>query len=210
MQTLTVHKLITGHSSITTLSKSLDALEQIPIKQQPWPQFAYKPNVSFAIGYTARSIIIKYQVAENEVRALNTMPNSPVYEDSCVEAFIAFDDTGYYNFEFNCLGTALAGFGSGRTDRTPLDTTIISQIQSTSTFTRTENGIYNWTLALNIPFTVFVHHNIKQLEGTQCRANFYKCGDLLPKPHFLSWTAIDAPEPNFHLPEFFGTLQFNP
>jgi hypothetical protein len=38
------------------------------------------------------------------------------------------------------------------------------------------------------------------------RANFYKCGDLTAHPHFLSWNPIDLPKPDFHRPEFFGTL----
>ncbi|WP_262895053.1 carbohydrate-binding family 9-like protein, partial [Parabacteroides distasonis] len=25
-------------------------------------------------------------------------------------------------------------------------------------------------------------------------------------PHFVSWSPIDLPEPNFHCPEFFGEI----
>lgn len=39
-------------------------------------------------------------------------------------------------------------------------------------------------------------------------ANFYKCGDKLQTPHFLSWNPINLEKPNFHCPEFFGTLNF--
>ena len=39
-------------------------------------------------------------------------------------------------------------------------------------------------------------------------ANFYKCGDKLQTPHFLSWNPIDLEKPNFHCPEFFGMLRF--
>jgi hypothetical protein len=38
-------------------------------------------------------------------------------------------------------------------------------------------------------------------------ANFYKCGDETPEPHFLSWNPIDLPKPNFHVPQFFGQLE---
>ena len=51
-------------------------------------------------------------------------------------------------------------------------------------------------------------HGATLLDGRTMRANFYKCGDLLPRPHFLSWNAISLPRPDFHCPEFFGTLRF--
>ncbi|MBC7416687.1 MAG: hypothetical protein H7325_00845, partial [Pedobacter sp.] len=36
-----------------------------------------------------------------------------------------------------------------------------------------------------------------------------KCGDDLPKPHYLSWNPItNVAEPNFHLPEFFANAIF--
>ena len=40
------------------------------------------------------------------------------------------------------------------------------------------------------------------------KGNFYKCGDMLSKPHFLSWNPIDTPSPDFHVPASFGLLTF--
>ncbi len=40
------------------------------------------------------------------------------------------------------------------------------------------------------------------------KANFYKCGDELQTPHFLSWNPIEIEKPDFHRPDFFGTLRF--
>ena len=43
--------------------------------------------------------------------------NSPVWEDSCVEFFVQIPgEKYYYNFEFNCIGTALAARRTGRED----------------------------------------------------------------------------------------------
>ena len=36
--------------------------------------------------------------------------------------------------------------------------------------------------------------------------NFYKCADDTEFPHFVSWSPIDLPSPNFHCPEFFGEI----
>jgi len=40
-------------------------------------------------------------------------------------------------------------------------------------------------------------------------ANFYKCGDGLSKPHYLSWKPIVAEKPDFHRPEFFSTIELH-
>ena len=38
--------------------------------------------------------------------------------------------------------------------------------------------------------------------------NIYKCGDLLPQPHFVTLFPIQAPQPDYHRPEFFQPLPF--
>jgi hypothetical protein len=52
-------------------------------------------------------------------------------------------------------------------------------------------------------------HNITSLSDKKYRGNFYKCGDNLPRPHFLAWNNIQSEEPNFHLSAFFGDLLFD-
>src|SRR5471030_1769809 len=75
-----------------------------PIDIAPWPQFAGDLKVSFSMAHSGDHIFIKYDVTENEVLARYKHINDPVYKDSCVEFFIAFDDDkAYYNIEFNRL-----------------------------------------------------------------------------------------------------------
>jgi hypothetical protein len=71
-----------------------------------------------------------------------------------------------------------------------------------------KSGEFSWTLTLAIPLTVFIHHDIKELKGRIFRANFYKCGDKLTVPHYLSWNPVGAEKPDFHRPEYFGLLKF--
>ena len=40
------------------------------------------------------------------------------------------------------------------------------------------------------------------------RANFYKCADKTSHPHWLTWSVVDKPRPDFHVPQFFGILEF--
>ncbi|MFA5695554.1 MAG: carbohydrate-binding family 9-like protein, partial [Proteiniphilum sp.] len=47
----------------------------------------------------------------------------------------------------------------------------------------------------------------ESLSRQQIRANFYKCGDETAEPHYISWSPIDLPAPDFHAPQFFGLLE---
>jgi len=46
------------------------------------------------------------------------------------------------------------------------------------------------------------------LTGRRVKANFYKCGDNMKTPHYLSWNPIGTERPNFHTPDYFGTIVF--
>jgi hypothetical protein len=194
-------------NDMAAVSAHLDKLEPNAIEHVPWPAFPYQPKVHFAIAHNSSSILLKYYVEEISIRAATGVVNGPVWEDACVEFFIAFDEKGYYNLEFNCIGTPLVGFGIDKTDRQLLRTDEVERIQSNAVIKR-QNGNLQWQITLIIPASVFIHHAFSSLSGRTCRANFYKCGDALPQPHFLAWSNIEWPEPNFHLPAFFGELQF--
>lgn len=204
-----INKLAYDDSFIGLFSL-LDGFPTQEIVYTPWKDFPYKPDVRVAIAHSEDCIFLKYFVAENAIRAVNSQINSSVWEDSCVEFFIHFnDDKGYYNFEFNCIGTQLGGFGKSRSDRDFLPKEIVGTIQTESFISKVKvkEAVY-WELSVAIPLTVFIHHPIPSLSGQECRVNFHKCGDLLPVPHFLAWNNIQSAEPNFHLPEFFGEVCF--
>ena len=192
------------------LKQLFDALPAHAIDQQPWPQYPYKPSASFKIAYSEQAIVLNYLVEEQFMRLNSFASNDPVWEDSCVEFFIAFSDDHYYNLEFNAMGVALVGYGSQeKGSRQRLPDTEIDQIQSFSEIKKLMQGeAIHWNLGLYIPLSIFKREEISTWRGMQCRANFYKCGDLLPDPHFQSWTPIAHPCPNFHLPEFFGSIEF--
>lgn len=196
-------------NSIDAVSDLLDTFERQKLEHVPWAEFPDKPNVSFTIAYNSSNIFLKYYVEEKHIRAENITINSAVYEDSCVEFFVSFDDDGsYYNFEFNCIGTCLAGYGSSKDQRQLLDETLIGNLKSKYIIYSENEGKVNWQLTLVIPMDTFIHTPVKNLSGINCRANFYKCGNLLPEQHFVTWANIIAETPNFHLPQFFGRLQF--
>lgn len=188
----------------------LNKLEPQKIDNEPWPLPGQNPNVNFIMAYNDDAIIIQYTVEEKYALAKYTQINDEVWQESCVEFFIQFEnDKAHYNFEFNCLGTPLVGYGIGR-NRTRFSAEIISKIETK--LHRLEatdtNELTRWKLIIRIPFTLFQKHNISSLTGVRAKGNFYKCGDELPEPKYLCWNNIELEKPNFHAPEFFGDLVF--
>ena len=179
------------------------------IDQVAWPdQYPYKPEAKFQIAYTDHNIIIHFDVQEEFVKAQFIRPNENVWEDSCVEFFLSLDNKEtYYNFEFNALGTGLIGYGpSIKTERSRLAEDQILTVDSLIQV-KTIKGKKSWQQILIIPIELFgITSN--ELPGKLAHANFYKCGDGLPNPHFISWNLIENPTPNFHLPQYFGEIRF--
>lgn len=210
---LKVKKLFQPNTSIQEAENffySYDKSEKID--HANWKDFPYKPEVSFKIAHSGTEIYLQYQVKEKYIRAIHKHDNESVWTDSCVEFFFSPAGDSYYNLEFNCIGTTLAGFGKGRHDRVRAGLEITSEIERNSSLgndtMRSREGDFTWHLTLIIPLNVFYNHPMETLSGLTARANFYKCGDEVKEPHYLSWKPIHSEKPDFHLPEFFGELYF--
>lgn len=199
--------------SMSDLAVIMDELEQYSINCINWKNFSYKPSARFAIAFSNHEIFIKYYVREQFFKAEMTEPNDNVYEDSCVEFFVSPAADGlYYNFEFNGIGTCLLGSGTGRADNIRADASVIRKIRVFPSMPaipvpeKKEDTLWNLTVA--IPFDVFYRHHITDLKQKSFRVNFYKCGDKLQSPHYLTWSPVLTEKPDFHRPEYFGTLKF--
>jgi hypothetical protein len=178
-----------------------------------WQTFRYKPDVRFNIAYGENEIYLKYYVTEDYFKAEMTESNQMVCEDSCVEFFVSpADDSVYYNLEFNAIGTCLLGYGTGRHDSRRAPAEVISGIRrlgSVGTGPKPESkGSFSWTLTIAFPLETFFHHKVSDLKGKTFRANFYKCGDKLTVPHYVTWNPVGTEKPDYHQPEYFGMLKF--
>ena len=216
MKTIEVQRLKSDkvYPAMAEVSARLDELgEGHAIDTVNWEAFPYKPEVRFNIARSDRGIYIKYYVRETNVKAEKTLTNEMVCEDSCVEFFVAPSDDGiYYNIELNPIGTVLMGSGHGRHDSVRADARILTGIRRLTTM-GTEpfaeiSGDIRWSVTLAIPVETFFHHKIGDLSGKSFRANFYKCGDKLSNPHFVTWNPVGTEKPDFHRPEFFGVIKF--
>ena len=177
-----------------------------------WKAFPYRPDVTFSMAYNEDHLFLKFNVQESHIRAMETETNGNVWEDSCCEFFCAFDNSGYYNVETNCIGTQLIGWGANKEERTLLAPDTIVAVKKHSTLERKtiepQSGHFEYQLTMIIPAATFVNHpGMKFNSGMQLKGNFYKCGDKTPEPHFISWNPIDIEEPNFHRPDYFGSIE---
>lgn len=183
-----------------------------PIANVNWPEeYPYSPNVEFVALNDGDNIYLKYWVSEQKSLARTLEDMGPVWTDSCVEFFISFDDSGYYNFEFNCIGTALLAFRKVKLEPTSASEEVLQAIERYPSLERVafeEKSVGEWSLMVKIPKESLFKHTFDTLSGVKATANFYKCGDDLKVPHFISWNRIDVETPNFHLPSFFGDVEF--
>jgi hypothetical protein len=178
-----------------------------------WQDFQYKPQVKFAIAHSNAEIFVKYAVREKSVRAVYTTNNGKVWADSCCEFFVSPDKNDcYYNFETNCIGALLLGYRKLGEKSVHATDTIINKVRRMSSLGNqtfeTKQGDFSWEMIVAIPLSAFFMHKFDSLQGKTFTANFYKCGDDLPQPHYLSWKPIKTEKPSFHQPSFFEEIRF--
>jgi len=179
-----------------------------PIKNTSWPEFKTNCRAAFSITHSNAAIEVQFDIKNDYFKSIQRPVNDFVHKDNCVEFFIQFgEENAYYNIEFNCLGIGKMGYGKDREDRALMQVAAVNKIKVCRDL-HLSKGNFNWKISLSIPVEVFTFSAIKTLQGLKCKGNFYKCGDDLPHPHYLSWSKIDAASPDFHLPEFFGKIDF--
>ncbi|MHB8763127.1 MAG: carbohydrate-binding family 9-like protein [Deferrisomatales bacterium] len=183
----------------------------------------HRPRTRARLGWDDAGLYGLFRVEDRFVRSVHTAYGDPVYQDSCVEAFLEpRPGRGYLNFEFNAGGALLASVvrdparvpGGGLRDAAPLAAAEARRVEVRSSLpARVEPeraGPLTWTLSFFVPFGVFeaVLGRLGPVAGACWRGNLYKCGDLTSHPHWASWSPLD--QRNFHRPTCFGTLRFAP
>lgn len=214
IKSMTVSRLVALPQEAAEVPKVLDAMSVPfePVATINWlEEFPYRPEAAVRMAWCPEGIVLHYRVNEQSVRAVYGEDDGRVWTDSCMECFIrnAESDT-YYNIECNCVGTLLIGLRGSDCGRCHLSLEAMAQVKRWASLGRNPFGERLeqtvWELALVIPSSVFAQYPIRLEQGAKLRANFYKCGDDLPVPHFVSWNPIHVEKPNFHRPEYFGEL----
>ncbi len=211
-----VHQILEGilNPPIELVAETLDSeIVSLKLEQVNWEEFPYLPEVLVQIAYNEHELFLRYQVSEQAVKAVVTENNGPVWTDSCVEFFLSPERNDvYYNLEMNCIGTALLGFRKKGEPTVHASDAVIGSIRRLASLGsksfQEKKKPAEWQMTVAIPWEVFFKHELKPVQGKKMRGNFYKCGDELSVPHFVSWTRIKTEKPSFHVPEFFGGLEF--
>ena len=166
-------------------------------------QYPAAPEAKFTLAHTDEMLYVRFEVKGEVPLATKTQDLEPVNEDACVEMFIGDkDNTHYWNFEFNPAGVCNASHRKERkVDVVRLNAEQLQSIQRLPV----QLCAAHWSLLVGIPLELIeldlTHEHAR-------RANFYKCGDKTPMKHYASWNPIEAEVPAFHLPEYFGEIQF--
>jgi len=178
----------------------------------------HRPVTAVKLAYGEEALRVIFRVEDRYVRVVNTNYQDGVYKDSCVEFFFTPGTNvarGYFNLELNGGGTAYFSHRESRKTHiqlvTPED---FERMSVASTLPDTVDpeitNAVTWSLECSIPYEVLERYTevTRPAPGVTWKANFYKCGDKTSHPHWITWAPIDNPRPDFHRPEFFGTLQF--
>lgn len=178
----------------------------------------FKPVVEAKMMYDQDNVYVIFRVKDRFVRSLVQEYNGNVSGDSCVEFFFAPDSDlplKYFNLEINAGGTPLIFYVSNPwTEFVKLESSEIKEIEIAHSLpSKVDPEItepVTWTIEYRIPLSMLGKFSnvTRPVPGVVWKANFYKTGSQTSNPNYITWNFVDNPKPNFHLPQFFGTLIF--
>ena len=179
----------------------------------------HRPRTQVKIAYDETALRVIFRVEDRYVRSRVTSYQGPVCTDSCVELFFTPGPDvagGYFNIEANCGGALLFMHQKARgVECVPLSEADGVALALTHTLPAVvEPEIAEpteWLIEYRVPYAVLSGYArvTTPAPGVRWRANLYKCADQSSHPHWLTWSPVDWPRPDFHRPEFFGTLAFS-
>ncbi len=180
----------------------------------------FKPRAEAKMGYDKDNIYVIFRVKDKFVRSVVQDYNGNVSGDACVEFFFAPDaeyPERYFNLEINAGGTPLMfyiapPYPKGKFIKLePKDFEQIEIAHSLPKLVDPEiTDSITWTVEYRIPLSLLEKFSYitRPATGVVWKANFYKTASLSSNPHWITWSFVDNPKPNFHLPQFFGSLVF--
>ena len=199
--------------------KTWENSNQIEICEYRKESSDHHPKTTVNLCYDKLGLYIYFNVNDAFTKAIHKNNQEQVCEDSCVEFFVKPKNVkGYFNFEFNPIGTILSFYITDHTrtknlfkEYTVIEKTDLELIKIDSKFKKIikEEISSTWYIKAFIPFDFFAKYakSFTTPEiGETWSGNFYKCGDKTSHPHWGAWQEV--PELNFHLPKSFGKLIF--
>lgn len=215
-----VSRIATQDGAVPWSDEAWERVEPIELHCHMGKTPEHFPRVRAKIAYDTSAIYVAFFVNDRYVRAVAEAHQGAVYCDSCVEFFFTPSEVptaGYFNLEMNCGGTMLLHFQrEPRGEFVALaaeDIARIDVLHNLPRFVQPEiEQPTDWSVAYRLPVDVvakyFPGKVAQPRPGVTWRANLYKCADETSHPHWLTWSRVGRPQPEFHRPEWFGTLVF--
>jgi len=177
------------------------------------------PVVQAKLLYDRDALYVMFQVADRYVRAVARAHQDAVCRDSCVEFFFTPGEdlaVGYFNLEMNCGGTVLFHHQVvPRQGSVEIDAADVARIDIAHSLPRIVDPEIakpvSWTVEYRLPVDILGKYAAsvqRPAPGVRWRGNFYKCADATSHPHWLTWSPVDYPRPDFHRPMSFGMIEF--
>jgi hypothetical protein len=181
----------------------------------------HRPATQARVLHDGHALAVIFRVEDRYVLARSTQYQSPTHKESCVEFFVQpRADRGYFNFEFNAIGTPLLWYiekprkADGVFEKyieVPEDIASTIEVRASLTEPIRDEvpGPVVWTVSYRVPLALFERFTgpLGPLSGQTWRANFYKCADDSSHPHWGYWADI-GDRLDFHRPDRFGEIIF--
>ena len=178
----------------------------------------FLPTVQAKVAWEDGFLDFLFRVEDRHVRAVARRHQDPVCRDSCVEFFFTPGTRlghSYFNLEVNCGGTVLFWWHPEGQEALPVAAGDLDRLDIKTSLPKIVDPEIQeptvWMVEGRLPFEVirrYCPEACKPGPGVVWKANFYKCADGTSNPHWLTWSFVDHPVPKFHLPQYFGTLEF--
>lgn len=180
-------------------------IEKAELAHQPWLE-PCAVRAWAQLCHDEAYLYIRMEAEEANIRATLTGLLDAVCTDSCMEFFFApcADDKRYFNFEWNKLGALNFGFGAERATRVRQVVKDAKAMFDPKPFD-TEKG---WGIEYRVPKALVKMYFPTAAFAGEAAGNFYKCGDLTEKEHYMAWTPMTSEKPDFHRRGDFGMLIF--
>jgi hypothetical protein len=178
----------------------------------------FLPRVQAKMMYDKENLYVIFRVRDRFIRSSVREINGRVWDDSCVEFFFSPDPhlpERYFNLEINCNGIALMHYNTvADLVHDEVDPEYIKKIEIAHSLPGPiDHEIkkeLTWTLEYRLPIEFLKNYSViaEPSPGTIWRGNFFKIADATSNPHYLTWSKVYNDIPQFHIPEFFGILNF--
>jgi hypothetical protein len=181
----------------------------------------HTPVTQVRLLHDDQALAVIFRVEDRYVLARSTAYQLPTHKDSCVEFFVRpRPDRGYFNFEFNSIGTLLLWYVEKprgpdgvfeKYTQVPEDIANTVEVRASlgQPIREEDPGPVVWTVSTLVPLALFEGFigPLEALSGRTWRANFYKCADDSSHPHWGYWAEI-GDRLDFHQPDRFGEIIF--